>query len=145
MVKISRVNVHKHNTQVAKWANFIKNTKLQKEKKKEDEKKRRDEERVKSWKRRASVLFMEKLKTNEMEVLPKIDFKALKDMNGRNQTSERSDLGGDCICCYENFTNTTHKPIAFQCGHVVCASCAPMLKKCPTCSKDVINMIILHV
>ena len=150
MVKVSRVNVNanKHNVKVAKWAKYIKNVKMEKEKKEEDEKTRKEEERVRAWKRRASLMFMEQVKSNHKneEAIPRIDVKAvLEDTKKRNQTSERSDLGGDCMCCYENFTNTTHKPIAFQCGHVVCVSCAPMLKKCPTCSKVVTGMIVLHI
>ena len=129
MVKESRVT----HAKISNWAKIIRNSKMEEQKKKEEEKRRKDQEKIRSWKRRASL---EKLKKNNM---------SLKDTKDCNQSSERSDLGGDCICCYEHFTNTTHKPIAFQCGHVVCVSCAPMLKKCPTCSKVVTNMIILHV
>ena len=146
MVKESRVT----HAKISNWAKIIRNAKLEEQKKKEKEKRRKDQDKIRSWKRRASLLFIEKLKKNNMSLTQsKMDMNDvngfLKDTKERNQSSERSDLGGDCICCYEHFTNTTHKPIAFQCGHVVCVSCAPMLKKCPTCSKVVTNMIILHV
>ncbi len=135
MVNVSNVDKHK----VEKWSKYIKNVKLENEKKKENEKNRKEEQRIKEWRRRASLELMKNLKSN----IPQIDLKnVIKD---KDQSSERSDLGGDCICCFEQFTNTINKPVAFQCGHVVCLSCAPMIKKCPTCYKIVTGVIPLHI
>lgn len=83
MVKESRVT----HAKISNWTKIIRNSKMEEQKKKEEEKRRKDQEKIRSWKRRASL---EKLKKNNM---------SLKDTKDRNQSSERSDLGGDCICC----------------------------------------------
>jgi len=99
MVKESRAT----HAKISNWAKIIRNSKLEEQKKKEEEKRRKDQEKIRSWKRRASLLLIEKLKKNNMSLTQsKMD---MNDVNGllkakeRNQSSERSDLGGDCICC----------------------------------------------
>jgi hypothetical protein len=39
----------------------------------------------------------------------------------------------ECIVCFEE-----REPIAFPCGHKVCAVCYPKLKRCPLCNYEVI-------
>ena len=97
MVKESRVT----HAKISNWAKIIRNSKMEEQKKKEEEKRRKDQEKIRSWKRRASL---EKFKKNNMSLTQsKMDMNNvngfLKDTKDRNQSSERSDLGGDCICC----------------------------------------------
>ena len=40
----------------------------------------------------------------------------------------------ECIVCFEE-----REPIAFPCGHKVCAVCYPKLKRCPLCNYEVIS------
>lgn len=67
--------------------------------------------------------------------------------NLRDQPSEESDLRGNCVVCYEDFDSTIHKPVAFQCGHVICMSCVAtgLLEKCPKCSKKIKKVIPLFL
>ena len=78
MVKESRVT----HAKISNWDKIIRNSKMEEQKKKEEEKMRK--EKIISWKRRASLLLTQS---------------KMKDTKERNQSSERSDLGGDCICC----------------------------------------------
>ena len=39
----------------------------------------------------------------------------------------------ECIVCFEE-----REPIAFPCGHKVCAVCYPKLKRCPLCNYEVV-------
>ena len=41
----------------------------------------------------------------------------------------------ECIVCFEE-----REPIAFPCGHKVCAVCYPKLKRCPLCNYEVITI-----
>jgi len=61
----------------------------------------------------------------------------LENMN--DQPSESTDLKGDCVVCWETFNNMERKPVAFQCGHVVCIKCAAndTIHKCPKCQEDI--------
>ena len=73
--------------------------------------------------------------------------KILEDLNG--QPSEDSDLKGGCVVCYESFNTTIHKPVALQCGHVMCLSCIGHVKEsmgsCPKCSKMISKVIPLFL
>jgi len=46
----------------------------------------------------------------------------------------------ECIVCFEE-----RDPIAFPCGHKVCAVCYPKLKRCPLCNYEVIMPITPRV
>ena len=46
----------------------------------------------------------------------------------------------ECIVCFEE-----REPIAFPCGHKVCAVCYPKLKRCPLCNYEVIIPITPRV
>lgn len=46
----------------------------------------------------------------------------------------------ECIVCFEE-----KEPIAFPCGHKVCAVCYPKLKRCPLCNYEVIIPITPRV
>ena len=46
----------------------------------------------------------------------------------------------ECIVCFEE-----RDPIAFPCGHKVCAVCYPKLKRCPLCNYEVIIPITPRV
>jgi len=64
----------------------------------------------------------------------------------RNMPAEDSDIKGNCVVCYEDFDNTSHKPVALGCGHVVCLSCVSndVLRRCPKCSKSIVKIIPLY-
>lgn len=77
-----------------------------------------------------------------------IDIHEARRIIGRLQgmVSDPSPIMGHCIVCYEDYTTTANKPVAFSCGHMVCLSCVAMdLKKCPKCSKDISKIIPLFV
>lgn len=59
----------------------------------------------------------------------------------RDQPTDDSDIKGDCVICYEGFNTTDRKPVAFNCGHVLCIQCALNIERCPKCNGE-INMII---
>lgn len=65
----------------------------------------------------------------------------------KNQPTEDSDLGGECCICYEKFNGTQRKPVASQCGHVVCITCMASghLRNCPKCSTRITKVIPLFV
>ena len=67
--------------------------------------------------------------------------------NLRDQPAEESDIKGNCVICFEDFNSTIHKPVAFQCGHVMCMSCVAsgLLEKCPKCSKRIEKVIPLFL
>ena len=65
----------------------------------------------------------------------------------KNQPIQESKLLGECVVCYDRFNCSTNKPVAFQCGHVVCISCIATgnLNDCPFCQEKVKKMIPLFV
>ena len=53
----------------------------------------------------------------------------------KNIPSESSDLSGNCVVCYDTFNTTDKKPIAFQCGHILCIECiCKHVETCPKCN-----------
>ena len=46
----------------------------------------------------------------------------------------------ECIVCFDE-----REPIAFPCGHKVCAVCYPKLKRCPLCNYEVIIIPITPI
>jgi hypothetical protein len=45
----------------------------------------------------------------------------------------------ECIVCFEE-----RDPIAFPCGHKVCAVCYPKLNRCPLCNYEIITPRVSH-
>ena len=52
-----------------------------------------------------------------------------------------------CMVCYEKFNNTVHKPVAFQCGHVLCITCiaSGQINQCPKCNAEITSVIPLFL
>lgn len=61
--------------------------------------------------------------------------------------AEASDIRGDCCVCYESFNTTIRKPVAFNCGHVMCLTCVSNenIRDCPKCSGRITKIIPLFL
>lgn len=58
---------------------------------------------------------------------------------------------GDCVVCFETFNGTEHKPVALNCGHILCEGCVLKYQEfkdkpsCPQCRKPFQSFIPLFI
>ena len=79
-------------------------------------------------------------------VNPQTDILALLN-SFEGQEGEDLIPNAQCMVCYEKFNNTVHKPVAFQCGHVLCITCiaSGQINQCPKCNAEITSVIPLFL